>query len=208
MNEHRVFPLEEAAEICTVSGWRCKTCNQFYGNGPYSEQAARKCCCKDFACECGNRIEGQSGYYVCDPCRSKAKRERYLTLEKKPWDGDLPLYSDRYDKWFVGSDIEEQIYEYLQEPPPGWKYGDPEVIREISEDTLLDLQLLICEEQVKSRFDAQDYWHDDLAEDQEIDDADEINEIVNKWAQENVPVSYNPTNYAVDLSSLKIEGMQ
>lgn len=179
---------EEAAEIRTTSGWCCKTCNSFYGNNSNSEHLARWCCADSKPCEtCDGRVNGKrAGYVVCDECLRVSRIEQYSKRERKDWDGESPLYSDRDDEWFMEP---HELADYCEE-------------RLILPGDLENLQLLLCEESAKQAFDAADFWYDDIAEDQEIPDCDEINEIVNKWRDENVPVTWRPTKYAPTLESL------
>lgn len=96
-----------------VTGWVSRKGN-FFGSGPQAEQMARYDGSTHKKCStCGNAIPKHSH---CQPCHDKkiaaAQRARYATLPKAQWDGETPLYSLTYDKWFCD---EDEIYDYCEE---------------------------------------------------------------------------------------------
>jgi len=100
------------------------------------------------ACErCSATID--KGKVLCDSCRQAKAWEVYKTCARQEWDGQTPLFSDVYDKYFFG---EEELREYCE-------YNDM---------APSDLRLYLCVPNYARELDAS-YFDDDLA-----DDADDL----------------------------------
>ena len=137
---------DEAAKFVTgLSGWVDRN-GKFHGE---SEEMARYYGSTHKKCkECKTAIINRV-YRYCVDCIEKKDIERYSKLERKIWDGESYLYSDRDDVYF--SDYQE-LRDYIDE-------------REI--ENIDSLRLIICEPEYLRELD-EDYWADDLAEDAEL----------------------------------------
>jgi hypothetical protein len=140
---------DEAAKFVTgISGWVDRHGN-FHGK---SEEMARYYSSTHKKCEeCKTAIINR-GYRCCVDCIEKNDIERYSKLEKKVWNGEVYLYSDRDDVYFSDYD---QLNDYIDE-------------HQIENIDLL--RLVICEPEHLRELDA-DYWADDLPEDAELPDS-------------------------------------
>lgn len=170
----RTLPNEEAAEFATdIKGWVCKTCRRFYGNEQGAERLARFCCEKDHACEtkgCENRVERT--YIICESCRERAEKERYLALPQEKWDGETPLVIFNDDTYF--SD-EDSLLDHAAEL--GIKVAD--------------MMLVICEVDPPPSFDMMEFLHGHISEDLDvIDGVEKIEKAVEDWIKENVPTMW------------------
>ena len=150
MKDEKIILAEsdEAAKFVTgISGWVDKN-GVFWGQledmARYASSTHKKCE------ECKTAII-KRGYRFCADCREKKDIERYSKLEKKVWDGEVYLYSDRDDIYL--SDYQE-LHDYIYE-------------REI--ENVDSLRLIICEPEYLREINA-DYWADDLPEDTELPD--------------------------------------
>lgn len=166
---------ECAAERFTVEGWRCLKCHRFfYGSEPAAERSARYCCATSFPCGCGGRYE--KGWTCCEECRRKATAERWRKLERVEWDGETPLARfTGSDKFFWAAD---DLAEYLYD----------------EELTLDEMMLVVCTPDYGRKFDLIEHIEDSLPEDNEpdLDGADEIDAVVNKWLKDHGPFSWYP----------------
>lgn len=115
-----MYDSPEAAEPITMEGWISKgEDGRFFYK---SEHDARWRGCTHMLCECGN-VRSKS-YTICDTCRAKADRERFLKLPYKVWDGKEYVYDPASDKFFWN---EDDLRDHM-----------------IDED-LKDIELLICD---------------------------------------------------------------
>ena len=100
MTEEKIILAEsdEAAKFVTgISGWVDRH-RKFHGK---SEEMARYYGSTHKKCkECKEAII-RIGYSFCANCQEKKDIERYNKLEKKVWDGESYLYSDRADVYFA-----------------------------------------------------------------------------------------------------------
>lgn len=188
---------ESAAEPCMVPGWRCKTCKAMY----HIEDAARVCCAVDAPCHkgCGERVTVQGRYMACPACCRKSEDERWAKLKKADWDGETPLCVYGDDRYFFDVEalanwVDEANYDRKEE-------GLPPLHVE-------DLRLQLCEVAKPRVFEANDFWSDDLPEDEDLD-SDEIDTIVNEWAEANIRTMYYPSGNGVTTESLRehLQGM-
>lgn len=136
---------DEAAKYVTgISGWVDRHGN-FHGK---SEEMARYYSSTHKRCEeCTEII--RKGYRFCVDCREKKDIERYSKLERKVWDGESYLYSDRDDIYLADS---QELKDYLDE-------------HQI--ESVGSLRLIICEPEYFRKID-ESYWEDDLPEDTEL----------------------------------------
>lgn len=135
-------------ESKTLTGWWTKKSShtggaRFWGE---DEHMARYDGSTHSLCECGE-IRSNS-YTLCEKCRAKKKKERWLALPSGEWDGKDPVCTFDDDKYFYSI---EEMEEYCEEC-------------DCSEE---DLMLVFCEGRKPSLID-DDYWCDDLADDQEL----------------------------------------
>lgn len=148
MTDEKIILAEsdEAAKFVTgISGWVDRH-GKFHGK---SEEMARYYGSTHKKCkECKEAII-RIGYSFCANCHEKKDIERYNKLEKKVWDGESYLYSDRAGVYF--SDYQE-LRDYIDE-------------REI--EGIDSLRSVICEPVYLSHINS-DYWSDDLPEDTEL----------------------------------------
>ncbi len=151
MKDEKIILAEddEAAKFVTgLSGWVDKN-GVFWGQ---LEEMARYASATHKRCEeCKTAIINR-GYRCCVDCIEKNDIERYSKLERKVWDGESYLHSDRDDVYFADYD---QLNDYI----------DEHQIENID-----SLRLIICEPEHLRELDA-DYWADDLPEDTELPDS-------------------------------------
>jgi len=138
-----MYDSPEAAKKVTVTGW-VSTDGRFWGN---DEHMARWSSCTHMTCECGDKYERM--YTMCPSCREKKSIQKYNARPFKEWNGDV-VYADSCDEYFCS---EEEIEEYCEEY---------EVFPK-------DMRFIICEA-VEARGVDEDYWYDDLPDDQTIGD--------------------------------------
>lgn len=137
-----------------------------------SKEGAQQKLATHFPCNCGNGIREKYRIY-CDNCEPPQTPKPF-----KDWDGEMPLYSNAYDKYFFDlSNLEEFIAE-----------------ENIKEE---DLDLYLCEPNYYSEVTI-DYWEDVLTEDQESlpkdiqEKLDALNEAIEKHEK---PASWSPSKY-------------
>ena len=137
---------DEAAKFVTgLSGWVDKN-GVFWGQ---LEEMARYASATHKRCEECKTAIIKRGYRFCADCKEKKDIERYSRLERKVWDGEVYLYSDRDDIYFSNY---QELHDYI----------DEHQIENID-----SLRLVICEPEHLRELDA-DYWADDLPEDAEL----------------------------------------
>lgn len=167
----------EAASIQTVTGWVSRT-GRYWGN---DERMARYDGSTHRKCECGEIIEQRS---YCTTCHKKRELDKFLAMEKKPWDGLAMLYSLLNDEYYSTPD--DAIY-----------YADE------NELNLVDLQLIICEPNYAQEIDSS-YWSDQLPQDGENDILEEAIEALNKAIKDEI-LSWSAGDFALDLTDLHTE---
>lgn len=159
---------EDAAEITTVTGWACKSCHRFYGQGSQAMHIARWCCCDERPCQapgCTGRAEKH--YTICPRCIAKKDLARYLAKPRFEWDGKTPLCSDS-NHYFFDAD---ELASWLDDLEP---------------DELGSVRLEGCKPARKPRFDMLDLLEGYLPDGEDIDTAP-IAAIVDQWIEVNVP---------------------
>ena len=143
MNEQIFKDSKETAKFVTnISGWVDRN-GRFFGE---NEDMARYSGATHKVCEKCGTINKINSY--CSPCHEMKRIEKYNSLEKRQWDGKLPLYSDSHDEYFFDDD---SLYDYIEE-------------RELS---IEDLQLRLCKPQPMNTVD-EDYFSEEMHEDFEV----------------------------------------
>ena len=148
MKDEKIILAEddEAAKFVTgISGWVDRHGN-FHGK---SEEMARYASATHKKCEECKAAIIMRGYRYCADCREKKDIERYSKLEKKVWDGEVYLYSDRDDIYLADY---QELHDYIYE-------------REIED--IDSLRLVICEPNYLGEI-SEDYWSDDLPDDMDL----------------------------------------
>lgn len=168
----------EAASVQTVTGWVSRT-GRYWGN---DERMARYDGSTHRICKCGEIVPQQS---YCKTCYEKQENDRFLAMEKKPWDGVAMLYSLLND-------------EYYSTPDDTIDYADENNLN------LEDLQLIICEPNYAQEIDSS-YWSDQLPEGVENDVLNDAIEALNKAIKDEI-LSWAPGKFALDLTDLHTEG--
>ena len=111
--------------------------------------------------------------------------ELYNSREKIVWDGNTPIYSETMDKYIFDYDDLEYLLDDI----------DPPLIDCVAET----LRLLSCEPIYLSQI-PDDYWCDDLAEDQELPvEIIAALQLFNDVISSHEPVSWMPGKYSVTL---------
>jgi hypothetical protein len=188
MDAKPALPYEEAATFVTgIKGWVCKTCGRFYGDGNGAEHIARWCCAGNLKCAtdgCEARVE-RGGWTVCDACREKHTKEKWLAMPEVPWDGETPLVLFDDDRYFFGTD---ELESYLDD-------------LDLEMD---DLMLVVCVPEEKPHFEMHDLFQDYLPEDMDLEmEPTEINKIVNQWIEDNAPAVWIAGKTRPTLASIK-----
>jgi hypothetical protein len=168
----------EAASVQTVTGWVSRT-GRYWGN---DERMARYDGSTHRKCECGEIIKQRS---YCKTCNEKRELDKFLAMEKKPWDGTAMLYSLLNDEY----------------------YNSPELAFDYAEENGLtneDLQLIICEPNYAKEIDSS-YWSDDLPEDGENDVLETAIKELNQAIKGEI-LSWSAGDFALDLTDLHTEG--
>jgi len=133
---------EGIVEAVSVRGWKDR-----HGKIHMSEHFARLASATHSKCQSCDALYPLSSYMICPSCREKKEIVKYNCMPYREWDGKTPLYSDYADRYFMD---EDEICDYCYD-------------EEIDASTL---RLKLCEP-VKYRQIDQDYWSEDMYEDQE-----------------------------------------
>jgi hypothetical protein len=184
MNEGTLKNEEAAEHRTNISGWVCKTCRRFYGDGQGSEGAARYCCEKDHRCGTDG-CEGRAAkpYIYCDPCVARRDEARWLALQEVEWDGEEPLCVFDDDRYFFDAD---SLADWLEEE------GIP----------VEKVRLVLCEEDDKPLFCMDDFISDYMGEHGDPGPTKRVDDIVNRWIGKNVPQMWVAGNRRPTLASL------
>ena len=174
-NEIVMIDSPEAAQYRTdIKGWVSRH-GHYFGDGPNSEEIARRDGCTHTACaQCG--IPTRKGHPLCPECRALAWIAQYESMPRAEWDGKAMIYSDARDRY----------------------YNSPDDAADDLEDgeTMADLRLMICEPNYVRQID-QDFCYDELPEDGDIPDEvaaaiDEFNRAVS-----GIVLSWSPGKFAL-----------
>ena len=182
-----IFPesTESAKFVEDISGWVDRN-GLFFGK---EEMAARYSGATHVRCTgCGNAISKNS---YCNDCNEKKYTRQYLNAPRQEWDGKTPLYSETRDQWYSNiDDLADDAYCFAEEN--GYLIdGDYDHI------FVFDKMRLYLGTPTKLSNVDQDYWCDDLAEDQDLpgeilDALDALNEAIDKVNAES-PCSWEPS---------------
>ena len=175
-NKQILITSDEAAKFVTnIEGWVDRH-GRFWGK---DKQAAQWSGCTHIICpECGKPTK--KIYTICEDCRKKKAIEQYNAKECKRWNGNIPLYSEMADEYFLNQD--ELDY-----------FLDGEERKCIIES----LRLIICEPIYLRQID-EDYFYDDLLEDTDIS-SDVANALknLNRIISEQKPIGWEPGKYRI-----------
>jgi len=171
--ENKIISMDsdDAAKFTTgIEGW-VSSDGTFFGK---DEDAARYHGCTHWKCEeCGCMTS--KAWAVCETCRDKNEIKRYENREKRVWNGNVPMYSETLDYYFVDFDND---------------------VLDAAIEEFEDLRLVICDPVFLHAIESE-YWIDDLPEDGEL--PQEIMyavEALNEKLSNNCPVSWLPGKYA------------
>ena len=182
---------EDAAEVVTVTGWACKRCHRFWGEGPSGERAARFCCHTDRACEvpgCANRVKNHA-FSICPECHRAQEDERWASLPRVNWDGKTPMCA-------LGGGDETYLWDHADLK---YYFDDPAHTPEAA-------RLVVCEPDNGCEFEMAEFLADHLPDDgdtESLDDTEAIDKIVNAWIAEHAPYCWRPTDVAVTAESIR-----
>lgn len=175
-DEMILIDSDEAAKRATVDGWISRT-GRFYWE---YERSARYDGCTHVYCEDCNDIIPKSGIAICDNCKEKRDTSKYISMPRKKWDGEAPLYSEKYDEYLYSEDA----VNYLAEE---------------HDCSIESLRLIICEPTRFSTLDAS-FFYDDLPEDGELPaELEAAIDAFNSVIETLPPASWSPGKYAADL---------
>jgi len=175
--------LEDSPESATyrtdIKGWVSRD-GLFLGDRPDSERLARWNGATHKKCECGELIRKNTW---CQKCQNKKEKEAYEKMPKKKWDGEGMICCDG-DRYFHSI---EEAEEYAED----------------NNNTLADLQLIICKPQYAHEIEY-DYWDDLLPEDIGLDEIhpelakalEVVNAIIRK---KDTPLSYVAGEFSLEL---------
>jgi len=167
---------DKAAKFVTgISGWVASN-GQFCGD---NEALARYVGCTHVKCEKCGEIHQVNSY--CRPCADKKQIEKFNNMERKEWDGKIPLYSDSHDEYFFD---EGYLRDYIHD----------------HNLSINDLNLILCEPVMMNNLE-EEYFLENLHEDAELPQEmitaiDNLNELINSLS----PQTWYPGKYAAVVS--------
>lgn len=155
-----LYDSEQAATYKTgLSGWVSRD-GRFFGK---DEHMARWSGCSHIKCEEGNIYK--KGFRKCDPCRARARDERYQALEFEEYTDQIVVCRDHENYFFHPSDL----YDHMRD------------------NGLYKMELIVCEPNYAPYI--EDYGIDIMPEDQYIDDVHP--ELANMLAEVNDYIAKN-----------------
>jgi hypothetical protein len=166
----------EAAKLVTVTGWVSRD-GHFFGDDAQAEEIARYAGCTHLLCSAGcGKVVSKGSYTNCQECRAKAADEQYAKHKRAEWDGETPIYSERFGKCLFDSDAVECLMD-----DEGCSFDD--------------LRPMICEPNKVGILES-DNWCDDLPEDSDGELPDELQAAVDVFneAVKDVVLSWSPTD--------------
>ena len=182
--QNYIFPesTESAKFVENISGWVDRN-GLFFGK---EEGAARYSGATHIRCTgCGNVISKNS---YCNVCAERKDAEQYMNAPRQEWDGKTPLYSETRDEWYFNKDdLADDAYCFAEEN--GYLIDG-----NFDHVFVFDKMMLYLGTPTKLSNVDQDYWCDDLAEDQDLpgeilDALDALNEEIDK-INNSTPVSW------------------
>jgi hypothetical protein len=189
MKDIVMYDSPEAAQVKTVTGWVSRE-GHFWGD---NEHMARYDGSTHKKCETCGAVVSQRSF--CTPCSTAREIEKFAAMERKPWDGDSPIYSQLLDRYFFNG----EVFDVFEEGD-GFEDEEGNVVTPYTEE---DLRLIHCEPTYLHLLDADD-WSDDLPSEDHGGDGlpDEVEvalEAFNAVLKKQGPVSWEPGKYAVQL---------
>jgi len=165
-------------------GFRVDGCAEVF----LTEHAARLHCCTHNVCGCG--MFKLSSRNLCDYCEEQIATAKYENLEKKPYYGGA-LYCESYDKLFKN---QTSLQKWVDEE---W-------------DRYLDIRLVLCEGNKPGELDMEAVFEDILEDNEYASDllsgeATLLFAKLNEVLRNHAPISWTPTEFAVDMETLDIE---
>lgn len=153
-----------------------------------SERVARWYCCTHTTCGCG--MLKPKRQIRCDDCAEQLATAKYENLEKKPYYGGA-LYCESYDKLFKN---QTSLQKWVDEE---W-------------DRYLDIRLVLCEGNKPGELDMEAVFEDILEDNEYASDllsgeATLLFAKLNEVLRNHAPISWTPTEFAVDMETLDIE---
>ena len=175
-DEMILIDSDEAAKRATVEGWMSRT-GRFYWE---YERSARYDGCTHVYCEDCNNIIPKSGISICDDCKEKRDTSKYISMPRKTWDRETPIYSESNDEYFQD---EDDLNDFMEE------HGC----------SVESMRLIICEPTHFRTLDAS-FFYDDLPEDGELPaELEAAIDALNSVIETLPPGSWSPGKYAADL---------
>ena len=143
---------EAASYHTNIKGWVDRHGNLFDDEETARYSGATHKRCKN----CYQLVE--KSYVFCKVCQDAIQFERYNKMEKVKWDGETPLYSEKYDVYFYSID---NIINYANDH-----------ISEFDFTTYDDMRPVLCVEVELHKIPI-DYWEDmyDYSDNKELEDA-------------------------------------
>jgi hypothetical protein len=168
---------DAAQHLPDLNGWLSRN-GRFFKNEHYAryDGSTHKKCPK-----CATIIV--RGRTVCDACWKKSRIDRYSKFPTKKWNGEDPIYSNVYDKFFVSC-------------------GQVMVFCETYHCSIEDLLLQICKPVYAREIDPYELYADDLPDESTLpcDILNLFNELNEGIRQSKAILSWMPINIAVDVS--------
>ena len=144
-----MYDSPEAAHRGTVEGWFSRD-GFFYGDGETAEHVARSKGCTHNLCEDCGAVIPQNWRTVCATCRAVRARKGWEALPAREWDGTTPVTEFLGDRYFFSDDEFEEWCESEEIDPAS-------------------VMLVHCRRTRVSEV-GEDFYCDDLAEDQQLPD--------------------------------------
>ncbi|MFI8479684.1 hypothetical protein ACIGCM_03845 [Pseudomonas sp. NPDC078700] len=176
MSEEKVIMYDSpaAAQLVTVTGWKSAD-GRFFGD---NEDLARFAGSTHRACKNNPYHPPHRTNGWCDLCHQENRNAKFSAKPTKLWEGE-PLVSFDDDLYFFDEDsLIDHIVDHDLE--------------------IADMRLCICEPNMPSEIDPEDYFIDDLPEDGEIRDQDMLAafELLNETIRKAEPLSWSEGKHA------------
>lgn len=180
-----VLPENAPVERVTMELWK-----DIRGGLHVHESSARRESATHTRCEqCSAVIPMRS---FCSACSDRRQLARFEAMERRPWDGKAPLYSEERDEYYFGAPDEIDTFDYDRD----------------TDVPLSDLRLVICEPVYARALDS-DNWVDDLPGDEYGDSSppawleSAITEF-NAKLKGREPLSWMPGKFALDCTPYEV----
>jgi dTMP kinase len=180
------YESEEAAKFKNIEMWVSRKGFVFS-----TEEDARINGCTHFRCPGCNQYTKKVNAFIekCPDCKEKYRHKYYLTFEKKDWDGDSIVYSEKIGEYFFTLDSfleNEAVF-------------IPNNKNKTTNELLTEYRVTHCKPAGPVAIDVENLFENVLIEDYELPEKMyEIEETFNKEAKE-VNYAFYPTNIRVFL---------